>query len=1209
MKNDFIITQCIENLAPVTNGENQEIYIELLKQGVADSKVKNIALSGSYGSGKSSIIQKLLSSLSQKDKEKYLEISLANFDNNVKQEEEEQHIEKSILQQIFYKVPKHELPYSKLERTEEKSENSIIGTTITFFIWMVSFYTYVKASEMKKLLVDLFAFQDINIQTIFFLFSLLPLLISTAYIVYLIVKKTATIKLNKLSFQGVNLDIENTKGSLLNQHLDEILYFFETTAYEVLIIEDLDRQDGTKTFQKLREINTLLNNYTKINKKKKITFIYAVKDSIFTGEERTKFFELIIPVVPIINTSNAKDILINKFKKMGILTELGEDFLKDISYYIHNYRQLTNIVNEFCVYQQALKNTRDYKKLFSLIVYKNFFSQDFSDLQNRTGKLYNIFHIKKQEVQSQIMSTLNEELNVLKERLDSLTKEHLNDEKELKIIFATKLFTEVNNLKLFWKDNVPVTVQELIDDDELFNNYVIKGGTYNYYYSQHNQTTSANFKGDKSGNYERRLKILKDKLLEENNEISLQKEVLENRIREVKYEKLSKLFTRKNNENLLDIISLNELEHENIKEEDKRNWKLIKRLLEYGDIDEDYSRYISYFHEGELTREDYDFITKVKDSDSLEFSYKLTNAKVVINELSINDFKNTIENFDLAEYILLNDSKVNPQKRKYFINTLLDNAHNNFTIKLIEKNLDNNDMLSIILEEANKKSLISKVFEVIQPSSLKPIIITLLKNLSTLKLVKKDKEAFNALLPNYLFDVYTQLSNKKIVNDYICIEKIIINELTDLKYKQDNELFKFIYENNLYLLTYQNIKSILINIVDFKESEETILKLLNLTTIRKTEAKKLITMINENINSYYEYCLRILDENTKESEETLQYLLNHKNLKQEYKTEIIKKSENKIVNISTIDDTNSWLVLFKENRIKANWDNILYYYQELGSPSIDNTLIDYLNIKDNYIELEKFKINNEKEFDKHEVLSPFNKNLILSENLSDEAYKSLIKSVWFISYKDLELESLSESKINAILSTKILSLTQVNIDKLKEHFTPKHITLIENYKEEFLEDFNTFTIDGEDIVKILNSSKFTQEDKFEIIKELDNSVVDDNINLKEKISKLFIDEEKEIEDIVLFEKLFYGENQYDLELLILQIPYIDECSNIQTYLSEFSSPICDLLEHSGKPLYLNNTQLHQKLVTLLKTKDCISSFKDEDTLLHRNKIKVNRKRG
>lgn len=279
-----------------------KIYIRVLKEGIENKKVKNIALSGSYGSGKSSILQKLLSGLSSSEEEKYLEISLANFDNNIKLNDEEQHIEKSILQQIFYKVSKKELPYSKLERIEIKS--NILWNTIPFFTLLISFFIFIKISEIKKLLFDLFAIQDSNVLILFILFSFIPILLSTFYIIYIIIKGTRKIRLNKLSFQGINIDLEDKTGSLMNKHLDEILYFFETTKYEVLLIEDLDRQDGTKIFQKLREINTLLNNYKNINKRKKITFVYAVKDSIFTGEERTKFFELIIPVVPFMSASN-----------------------------------------------------------------------------------------------------------------------------------------------------------------------------------------------------------------------------------------------------------------------------------------------------------------------------------------------------------------------------------------------------------------------------------------------------------------------------------------------------------------------------------------------------------------------------------------------------------------------------------------------------------------------------------------------------------------------------------------------------------------------------------------------------------------------------------------------------------------------------------------------------------------------------------------
>ena len=1214
VNNEMNITECIENLAPVTNGENQEIYIELLKKGINDKKVKNIALSGSYGSGKSSIIQKFLSTLSSKDQDKYLEISLANFDNNIEPEDEEQHIEKSILQQIFYKVSKNELPYSKLERTEEKSNHDIVKNAIAIFTWLISFYIFLKASEIKKLLVDLFALQDMNIQTLIILFSFIPLLVSTFYIIYLIVKGTGKIKLNKLSFQGVNLDIEDKKGSLLNRHIDEILYFFETTSYEILIIEDLDRQDGTKIFQKLREINTLLNNYTNINQKKKITFVYAVKDSIFTGEERTKFFELIIPIVPIINTSNAKDVLIQKFKDMGILDKLGEDFLKDISYYINNYRQLTNIVNEFCIYQEALKSTKDYKKLFALIVYKNFFPEDFSDLQNRQGMLHDIFHAKKQGIRDEIILILDKKVKEIDERFENLEKEHLNDERELRIVFASKLFKEVDNLKLFWKNNTPITIDQLVDDEELFNSYVVKGGSNNYYYTQNNHVTNVNFKGDKSGKYEKRLKTLKDRVLEEENILTKEKEELERRIREIKYEKLYKLLERDENKNLLDIENLitaegNSEEKNKTNEENKRNWKLIKKLLNNGNIDEEYNRYISYFHEGELTRNDYDFITKIKDGDSLAFIYDIDDIRVVVNELSVNDFRNNIEIFAIAEYLFENN--VIDEKRKYFINNFFENSSDGFIKELLEKNIQNQKLVSSILKDASAKVKLNKLFKMLKDNSINSLLVILINNLKDIELLTIDKEEFDNLLSNLLFHIYNEIENKEVIKEYIVNEKIIFNELTDFNHKQSTELFKFIYQNSLHALTYENMKSILVNLFDFKESEELKLKTANLTTIRDSKAEELICDIDENLDYYFEECFNRLEENTKESEETLVYLLNHEKLKIEYKKEVLKNSENKITAITTIEDKVLWKVLFNANKIKADWNNVLYYYQKLETQEIDITLIEYLNIEENYDELSKFKINNETDFDKDTILQDFNRKLILSKDLSDEAYKYLINSIYFIGYSSLSCDELSESKIDSILRTKILSLTQDNIDNLKENFLPKHIILIENKKDEFLEEFNNLSLDSNDILEILNSSKFTNEEKFQIIENIEISIFHDNQVLKEKVSKLYIDHNRNIEDLSLFEKLFFNKdnqaNEWALELYISQIDNWT-CEGCQTYIVEFDEPYNELLDKNASKLYMEDTKLNRFLLDKLEDKECISSYVEHKKTLGKNDLKIERKR-
>ena len=91
----------------------------------------------------------------------------------------------------------------------------------------------------------------------------------------MIVPAVSNSRLNKLNLKDGEIEIvENT--SIFNKHLDEILYFFEKTDYNVVMLEDLDRFESTDIFLKLRELNLLLNESKVIERK--IFFVYAVRD-------------------------------------------------------------------------------------------------------------------------------------------------------------------------------------------------------------------------------------------------------------------------------------------------------------------------------------------------------------------------------------------------------------------------------------------------------------------------------------------------------------------------------------------------------------------------------------------------------------------------------------------------------------------------------------------------------------------------------------------------------------------------------------------------------------------------------------------------------------------------------------------------------------------------------------------------------------------
>lgn len=145
------------------------------------------------------------------------------------------------------------------------------------------------------------------------------------------IKSLSNSKLNKLNLKNGEIELKEYKDdtSIFNKHMDEIVYFFQVTKYNVVIIEDLDRFNNTDIFLKLREVNQLLNQSESVGRK--IVFIYAVRDDMFLDEERTKFFDYITTVIPIINSSNSVDKLKEELEIKGFI-DICDDVIDSLAF-------------------------------------------------------------------------------------------------------------------------------------------------------------------------------------------------------------------------------------------------------------------------------------------------------------------------------------------------------------------------------------------------------------------------------------------------------------------------------------------------------------------------------------------------------------------------------------------------------------------------------------------------------------------------------------------------------------------------------------------------------------------------------------------------------------------------------------------------------------------------------------------------------------
>jgi len=160
-------------LSPMNQIENKDgkIYFDALRWALnhrKDKNIKNIALTGPYGSGKSSILQSFQKTYKNR-KLHFLNISLATFKEELgrkeldgkenkgkaKQKTEEKLLrllELSIVQQLFYREKHHVLPDSRLKKIKKFRWWDLFIKTAACFLFLISFIILIR----PKFLLNIF---------------------------------------------------------------------------------------------------------------------------------------------------------------------------------------------------------------------------------------------------------------------------------------------------------------------------------------------------------------------------------------------------------------------------------------------------------------------------------------------------------------------------------------------------------------------------------------------------------------------------------------------------------------------------------------------------------------------------------------------------------------------------------------------------------------------------------------------------------------------------------------------------------------------------------------------------------------------------------------------------------------------------------------------------------------------------------------------
>lgn len=1033
-----------QKLTPTSNVD-LNVYEEGFEFIFSNDDIRNIAVSGPYSSGKSSLLESYKKKYPQKT---FIHISLAHFTNENKDNEEkeiedsETVIEGKILNQLIQQIPIENIPQSnfRIKRTTGTNYNGYWAMGIVAFIGMLLFVlNYGKyCTWINEMNSAVWNYEWLR-KFMFFLASPFGWVLSVLCIVVIAclgLYNLLNIQTNKnifkkISVQGNEIEIfEDSQNSYFDKYLNEVLYLFENSKADVIVFEDIDRFENVQIFERLREINMLTNCRLQQHeeKEKVLRFFYLLKDDIFITKDRAKFFDYILPVVPVLDSSNSYNKIKEFFVESTVEEKLNDRFLKGLALYIDDIRVLKNIYNEFVIYYERLKKIDlDPNRMLALVTYKNLFPRDFADLQLNKGFVHAIFSNKEKFCCKEI-ERINNEIQELEERIK-------NSEDELAV-------------SLEELDDIRTAKYERADDGSYWHNI------------------DKTFLKWEKEQLPIRKKAVEDRAIGTQQLLEKQMKELEKQKKRISGWSISQIINRDNIDMIFQITTTNELgdvtDYNQIKKSEYFN--LLKYLIRNGYIDESYSDYMTYFYENSLTLNDKTFLRSVNDKKAKEYSYNLDSPLLVVSNLIPEDFlQEETLNFDLLEYLL------GSENNKEYLGNLAIQLQEKMQLEFISQYFALNEKRVEFVRWLNKQwtGLFSYTYK-------------------GRKLSKEFLFLYSLYSVAYCsIDVLTEMNEEQVFSHFIsnqedflidsnCTTDQMIDKLVDLDIKfetinpqSNTSLLTGVYENNLYVINATNIRLFLSFAYQINEK---IIQGHIMTAIMSKKDQPLCKYVCSNLNNTIEIINAMSTEGVDDDEEIILYILNSEQVNEETKEMYISLLKTVLHDLSKVMDENCRDNLLNRHLVDESAENICEYFSK---QSLTDVLIRFIN-----------EISNELDFSlvdyDENIIQQFAECIQASNKIVNTHYRSIVSAQGKV-LTDFSAMDLDEAKVKILIDECKLQMNISNLRCLRQCYPDCVLHFIEKNLREYCEIMSQKYIEIDEVEKILTWDILKIEDAKQLI--------------------------------------------------------------------------------------------------------------------------------
>ncbi|MGE4305644.1 MAG: hypothetical protein AB7E24_16640 [Novosphingobium sp.] len=909
------------DLAPTDQADKSGVYSDALEYALGRPKVSNIALTGPYGSGKSSIIQTFLKRYDRKA----LHISLAAFLPEAGSQIEKvsrQEIERSILQQMLYGADADKLPLSRFKRIRSPGLSAIF---VSIFV-TVGLIALWHVLSQTSTVVDGSFFDPIALKN---WRNLASFALATAFLwasIHHLYIASFGLSLKSISLKDVELrPASDDLESILNRHLDEIIYFFQSTDHDLVIIEDLDRFDNAEIFVTLREINSLVNENAGV--KRRVRFLYALRDDMFANTDRTKFFEFIIPVIPIINTSNSIDMVLQQGERLDLDERLDRQFLREVSRHLDDLRLIQNIFNEYAIYSANIEsdedNLLDANKLLAILIYKNVCPRDFERLHRSEGNLADLLGGKPKLV-AQGEAAKRDEITKLEALLKFGERQVASDLKQLRQIYAMELIEMLptNTISLNVGNAGMVSLAGLPEHDQfesLLSSDNVTVRTFNG--NQRVGIADVQNRVDPNNSYQERKSAIEANAHDAGNDTMRRVRTLRAEIASLRTSKFEELL-RSNADQLDELFA-----------PFGENGALARFLILEGHLDDTYYQYTSLFHSGRLSPDDNRFLIQIRAFTTPEPDFPIDNPKEVAAAMREDDFRQSyVLNVTLVDCLLADPSRYAGQ-----ITKLLEFLSANFG--RAEEFLD-----VYYASGTGVPPLLDALAE--RWNGFVPAVISSGRNIShvTRMLSSLSERRLEELatrfdeLPRFVTENLPKILAEVPELDPIRLESLEVEVKVLASIESHQVVLRYMFERGYFELSFENLAYAYEKLLGEKDVEG--LRCSNYTTLRAVHDTTLSARVERDFAVYLEKILLELKDNIEESPDALLAIIERDDVDEEAVERLLKHQSTFIPALEDVPAR--WVPkLFDLGRIQPTWSNCLAFMHAEGYE--EERLADYLD--------------------------------------------------------------------------------------------------------------------------------------------------------------------------------------------------------------------------------------------------------------------------